>query len=1047
MKPLRLTLQAFGPYKGNVVIDFRNLASGGLFLIHGQTGAGKTSLLDGMCFSLFGTASGDDRNGEGMRCDLSPPDLPTEATLEFALGSRIYRIMRRPRQTLAKIRGTGTRVVLPGAEIFELESAPADDPYHLGSVNLDQADWKPLMAQASKVTEKVCELLGMDERQFRQVVVLPQGQFRRFLAAGSGEREKILETLFRTRRFRTITENLAAKADQIEKALKEKKKLLEGQLSSLDIHSSEEIKNRFTELQDRQSSLELGHGDLEERHKSAQKTLELARDASRITTELNEVTDRLSALDKEKPEIEKLLRQLEVHKKAQPVIAIDDERVKVQSVLDSLKARHSEEVTKLSQSRVRLLDHEARRAPLALLEPEIRQAQGEIQILREHLKKAERLQAALRDLPENQSQLTQAEQNLRALNDSVDQIKSRILSTQETLQTSAATQNQISELRLLRERLQVENQKAKDCIQKVAELESLVAEHQKRLADEQKDLRALEEKRKNHQRLKLQYHLVQAAILARDLKDGAPCTVCGSVEHPKPATLPENSPTLDDLERSEQSLSEDEKTLAAGQSVLSALTNELESKRSHLKVLFPDQDDFQHAAQSQLTDCERRVSETAEKIDELEKKEKEFKALRLTLIELEKDLRALEPQKEPLQTRLDELRAVYQTRLATIEELKALLPSEHRDPQQIKVHGIALREKIDRYESDLKAIMLLIDEERQHITTSEARLEALAQQIQIKTDETQALQNQLTQALTDSGFENTEACRAVHLTEEKVSLLLQKQKDFEQSLAVVQSRLKKLQDERSHLPSEIPVLADAQERFALVDQERSKWIAETAELKGQIEALKLALTKAERIGSEIRSLEEQYALSGKIAKVAAGQPPHNLTGVSFQRYVLAAQLDDVLEQASRRLLIMSRGQFILKRAQERDDKRTQAGLDLEVEDSFSGKSRPTASLSGGEGFLASLALALGLADVVQSHLGGVRLDAVFVDEGFGSLDPESLELAMRTLSELQAGGRMVGIISHVPELREQIANRLFVRKSSEGSAISWESQAGFTQNL
>ena len=188
----------------------------------------------------------------------------------------------------------------------------------------------------------------------------------------------------------------------------------------------------------------------------------------------------------------------------------------------------------------------------------------------------------------------------------------------------------------------------------------------------------------------------------------------------------------------------------------------------------------------------------------------------------------------------------------------------------------------------------------------------------------------------------------------------------------------------------------------------------------------------------MEKLESRHGVWGKLAAVANGHPSHNLSRVNFQRFVLATRLDEVLEQASHRLFLMSRGQFTLKRAQTLEDRRKNAGLDLEVEDSQSGSTRPTSSLSGGEGFLASLALALGLADVVQSRLGGMRLDAVFVDEGFGTLDSEALELAMKTLSELQAGGRMVGIISHVPELKDQIARRLIVRKTPIGSSVHWE---------
>jgi exonuclease SbcC len=267
--------------------------------------------------------------------------------------------------------------------------------------------------------------------------------------------------------------------------------------------------------------------------------------------------------------------------------------------------------------------------------------------------------------------------------------------------------------------------------------------------------------------------------------------------------------------------------------------------------------------------------------------------------------------------------------------------------------------------------------------------------------------------------------------------LEKRRRDFDTEWATIQSRLQEIEKQLSGAPIDRTGLEKIESEFNELDQQRTSLVAKGLSQKERLASLKNSEAKIKDLQDRVTHLEKQYSVIGKLADAAAGRAP-NLSRVGFQRYVLGSRLDEVLEQASRRLHTMSRGQFALRRATAVDDKRKNAGLDLVVEDSLSGTTRPTASLSGGEGFLASLALALGLADVVQNHLGGVRLDAVFVDEGFGTLDPEALEQAMRVLSDLQAGGRIVGIISHVPELRDQIATRLVIKKGLEGSTVQWE---------
>jgi exonuclease SbcC len=330
-----------------------------------------------------------------------------------------------------------------------------------------------------------------------------------------------------------------------------------------------------------------------------------------------------------------------------------------------------------------------------------------------------------------------------------------------------------------------------------------------------------------------------------------------------------------------------------------------------------------------------------------------------------------------------------------------LIPSDLRDLARVKEEGLEIKKRIETFAAELKSAGAAQETAAAAVTQTQSRIDTLAHQIAAKSRE---LGRDIARDVKGRDDVGAHADERTHTDEHTRA-----------------DELKKLE-----------------EAFSALDQERTSRLAAGLSQKERLGSLRSAKEKVIELQARATALEKQHAVVGRLADAAAGRAP-NLSRVGFQRYVLGSRLDEVLEQASRRLFTMSRGQFALRRSKQIDDKRKNAGLDLEVEDALSGTRRPTASLSGGEGFLASLALALGLADVVQNHLGGVRLDAVFVDEGFGTLDPEALEQAIRTLTDLQAGGRMVGIISHVPELRDQIAKRLVIKKGLEGSTIAWES--------
>ncbi len=411
--------------------------------------------------------------------------------------------------------------------------------------------------------------------------------------------------------------------------------------------------------------------------------------------------------------------------------------------------------------------------------------------------------------------------------------------------------------------------------------------------------------------------------------------------------------------------------------------------------------------------------------------------LRSALSALKTEIDRIEIERTKKTSKVEESRRSLDSMRGSLEQLESDVSQEDRDLDTLKTRGQALTKKIDEFDSSFK----FLNENRDRLKTALASAVARTTTLEGERTHRESLRaltlKERDTALSNAGFTSVEECLECAISGADLSVLEKSVRDFERDSSLNAAKLSELTAKaRTPAPTEEEVLALQTERAHALEKQ-TQILAEKLHLENSLRSMSAMKERISSMSAESEKLTLEHGKLGRLAEIAAGRHP-NLSRVSFQRYVLAARLDEVLEQASRRLFTMSRGQFILRRSTSVEDKRRSAGLDVEVEDALSGKTRPTSSLSGGEGFLASLALAMGLSDVVQAHLGGVRLDAVFVDEGFGTLDPEALDLAMEVLSGLRSGGRIVGIISHVPELKDQIANRLVVRKSNAGSSVSWE---------
>lgn len=768
MKPLQLTMRAFGAYADEQTIDFTLLGDKNFFLIHGPTGSGKTTILDAISFALYGSASGDLRESKSLRSDYAPAEQKTEVEFTFKSGEHIYQVLRAPEQELKKQRGEGTRKVPAAAALFKLLSDGSKDP---------------LAAKSDEVTKKITEIIGFKAEQFRQIVLLPQGEFRRFLIAESKDRKAILETIFKTELYRRIETLLAERSSTIDNNYQTLKQQRQFILDSTECADSEQL----------DASIQL----LLQRQKEEATALQTA--AARLTAA-------------------KLQLQ-----QAQQLHNAFTEAAAAQAALLTLTEQHSA---------VAAIKTEAAQAEKAALLEEI-------------------YNSALRAHKHNQECQTAA---------------------QNALQATLNTKNDLQELhRQLSEQLR-----------------QLDGQAVTTTADLNKALELLNQRilQLHSEAAKLSGVTAELERLAAALADNEPCPVCGSLQHPHPATV--SAAQRADLQRQTQIIS------------------------SQTRALQQLQQQYQQT-QLQLAGCEanQKSSQTAAE--------------------------------------------------AAMQEFSAL---------------------------------------RQHF---KERLEA-------------------------SDFDSQAAFRAAMRTEARRQQLQQTIAAYEQNLAAATDRLQRAQNAIDGKTA--PELTACQDAEQQADALYRQLTAQTAVTAKELTDLQTAQLRLQELEKQMGALQEAYQTAASLAETARGNNPSRLT---FSAFVLQAILDDVLQAANLRLTSMSRGRYSLSRTGDVLDARRENGLNIEVTDSFTGVARPVKTLSGGELFLASLSLALGLSDVVQAYAGGIRLDTILVDEGFGTLDSEALDMAIRTLTDLQKGGRLVGIISHVSELRERITARLEVIPGQRGS--------------
>lgn len=917
MRPIKLVISAFGPYAGRVEINMDILGSSGLYLITGNTGAGKTTIFDAITFALYGEASGDNREPSMFRSKYADADTPTEVEMTFLYAGEIYQIKRNPEYLRPARRGSG----------MTIQRADAVLTYPDGRV----------ISKVKDVNQAVKEIIGIDRNQFSQISMIAQGDFLKLLLADTKERQEIFRELFQTKNYQILQEQLKSESGLLNRQREVVKNSVEQYISGILCEDTDEL------------SIELKR----------------AKEGKMLIGDIVELTDKLLAHDRKREEnleielavVEKRLEEVN----GKLTKAEEDEKIKEELIQDrSLLAENSEELIRLRKQLNEAKENQQ------LGEEFIQQIAGleaEVLVYDElEVKKADNRKVE----EEQQKVIHSQEENVRQQEQMALEMESLRLE-QKFLEQSGEERE-----RLARELERKENLKTSFelIIGEIKHYDALKI----KLMKAQKDYIQAQEKAENLQKIYNEKNRSfldgQAGVLALTLKAGMPCPVCGSIKHPYLAEVSQDAPTEAELKEAKKMY----ETAYIDANTASRLAGEVRgiflSQEENVRKLVTAQMDEEYEDFVQVSEIvERKLTE----VDAL-------------ISSFKKQIEAKQEQKK------------------RYDKLTQMIPKREEGIVNLQKELVILKEQASALESRRSELENRIKELSSKITYRD--------KVEIK------------EAITKLTDKKTNLQKSLKKAEEEYSICEKKIIALESK---IQQMVKQLADE-----VEIDIVTEKECKVRLTER-KNMLVHRQKEVYSRIVANQKELKNIKKRSAELLKLEDKWQWVKSLSNTASG----NISGkekIMLETYVQMNYFDRIIARANTRFMVMSGGQYELKRRLEAENSRSQSGLELNVIDHYNGSERSVKTLSGGEAFKASLSLALGLSDEVQSSAGGIRLDTMFVDEGFGSLDEESLQQAMRALTGLTEGNRLVGIISHVEELKGKIDKQIVVTKEKSGGS-------------
>ena len=1063
MKPLKITMSAFGSYAGEVTVDFEK-AGHGIFLITGDTGAGKTTIFDAIAFALFGESSGRKRDGSMMRSQYAPDERETFVTLVFSQKGERYQVRRRPSYLRLSRRknknGEYTTVQVTAQASLILP----DGTEYPGGIR--------------EVNQKLQELIGVDYGQFSQIAMIAQGDYLRLLHASSRERKEIFSKIFDTGVYRQVQTRLKEENDRMAAALEDGRKLIAHELGDVQMSPEreeewqalltrpetgaeqiEEALSRFLSEQEKAlKDMALQKKEKEQAERSLEEKLRQAEEINRQLALLEKEREALSLLLSRKEEQEELEKRLSLAQKAEKTEPAQRNFQERKKELDAGQKRQKERkealalLQKNAQAAIREAEEERKRydARFPGLQEELVKLQNDLPLFEQCKKaRAEQEEAARREAQAGKRR-NEAQEQLESLKQQLETLKKE----QERLEGAAG---EADALKLRLEGLKRQKERLLRLAQQLSEWKKTVQKREEKMREAEAALQELARRDRAYAERNQAFLAAQAGLMAEKLTEGSPCPVCGSLHHPTPAALLESAVTQEAVERAKQERDEAERKSRriAGESagLVESCRRQRFSMEQELGVLMQEEagtalswEDCGEEAFGERVTAWGRGSHAAcmENIRQVQKRLEEAQQAGMLLEEkkqeqtrTEEKREKAEAQKEEADRLLLEMREKLAAAKSALEQIRKRLPGQTEEEARGAL--ARLTEEKKRLEEGLSQA-----EERKNTLLQQEKEQAGA--LQAAEENAERLKKALEAAALawenswkEQGFDTEEACLQARASAADMEAWKRTRAAYDQELLRSRERTaqleKQLAGQERTAAEVLQALADSRETCR---QEREKLEADSGQLTAVWGRNRKALENLKRLWKGQETQEKEYRLVHHLFQTANGRLS-GTAGLDFQTWVQRQYFQRMIQAANRRLNVMADGQFLLQcRSLDALGKQGEVGLDLDVYSMVTGKVRDVKTLSGGESFLTALAMALGMADVIQSTAGYVQIDAMFIDEGFGSLDEESRMRAIRILQDLAGGKRLIGIISHVQELKDQIDRKLIVKKDEKGSHVYWQ---------
>ncbi|WP_144649557.1 AAA family ATPase [Bacillus cereus] len=1020
MRPIQLIMTAFGPYKQKEVIDFDDLGDHRIFAISGNTGAGKTTIFDAICYVLYGEASGEERSDTSMlRSQFADDNTYTSVELTFQLKGKRYEIKR---QLGHKKQGNKT-ITGHAVELYEViddEQVPAVDRFHVTDVN-----------------KKVEDLIGLSKHQFSQIVMLPQGEFRKLLTSETENKEEILRRIFKTDRYKLMRELLDQKRKQWKDVLQEKQKerelyfrnvfklpIRDGSLLETLVQQDHVNTHQVVEALQQETAaykaeveqLQVEQDVQTKQLKDAETRFHAAKSVNEKFIDLQQKNEKYNTLQENRTVIEMKETSFIRAEQAKRLLpfeqwyeeAMQNEQ-KVESLLKQIIAK-KENITKsfeLAQEKYE----------------EVKNKELERENAKKLIQRLEELQPIIASLAEKQLNLQNAEVQVGKLKESMQNLEQQleVHTNQKQLMSSELQQleraleqyvDKVEELTNMREDAKVLKQ-AYDVWQ----------EKQKFEKEKEAAYNNMQAAVNAYENMERRWLSEQAGILALHLHDGESCPVCGSTDHPKKAT--EQSDAIDEKELND---------LRDGKNITEKLHVQLEEKWNfyHLQYEQVIEEVKKRGYRSEelaetYSALVQKGKQLATEVNTLKASEETRKQTAVNLKSVEEKVDAIQKQKREIEIEQHRIEMECMQLRTSYEHDKKNIPESLQTVQAWKIQFDQAMHELKLMEDEWKKVQEAYQHWQNENIRIQAEQEGASNQFEsakLKKEETFA---RFMKELEQCGFTDQSTYKEAKLSDAEMDMLQKEIQSYYSSLEVLAKQIEELQAElKDKEYMDISALGehikDLEINLDIIKEKRQRAQNAVTYISDLHENIR-------RIDEKIHEEEKAYQELVDLYEVMKGD---NESRISFERYILIEYLEQIVQIANERLRKLSNGQFYLKRSERVEKRNRQSGLGLDVYDAYTGQTRDVKTLSGGEKFNASLCLALGMADVIQAYEGGISIETMFIDEGFGSLDEESLTKAVDALIDLQKSGRFIGVISHVQELKNAMPAVLEVTKQKDG---------------